>query len=430
MESQKGGGSGMKKLSNEQLGRIREQYFSNAVGCLSMKFMESGQGAVLRDVEGREYIDFAGGIGAMSVGHSHPKVVEAIKAQAEKMTHCCLMINPYPPAVALAEKLCRITPGNWDKKVVLLNSGAEAVENAVKVARYYTKRQAIVVFENAYHGRTLLTMTMTSKMKPYKMGFGPFAPEIYRLPFGDAAGPEKLLDFFIKYINPEEIAAVVAEPVQGEGGFIVPSGNYFQELVRICHDNGILFVADEIQSGMGRTGKMFAIEHWDVEPDMITVGKSLAAGMPLAAVVGKAEIMDSVHPWGLGGTYGGNPVACAAALAVLESFETENMLERSIALGKKLRARFEKWQREFPMVSDIRGLGAMLGIELLNVTTKAPAAQEARDLVGFCHENGLILLTCGTYGNVVRTLIPFVVTDDQLEKGLSIMESGLAITCK
>jgi len=388
--------------------------------------MESGRGALLRDVEGREYIDFAAGIGAMSVGHSHPKVVAAIKAQAEKMTHCCLMINPYEPAVALAEKLCAITPGEWDKKVVLLNSGAEAVENAVKIARCHTKRQAIVVFENAYHGRTLLAMTMTSKVKPYKFGFGPFAPEIYRLPFGDVAGPDKLLDFFIKYINPEEVAAVVAEPVQGEGGFIVPPPDYFQELVKICHDNGILFVADEIQSGMGRTGEMFAVEHWAVEPDMIIVGKSLAAGMPLAAVVGRAEIMDSVHPWGLGGTYGGNPVACAAALAVIDIFESENMLEKSIGLGKKLQFRFEKWQAEFPIISEIRGLGAMLGLALAKGASKAPAAEETQRIVSYCHENGLVILSCGTYGNVIRTLTPFVITDEQLEKGLAIMEKGLA----
>ena len=346
----------MKVLSNSQLGELRSQYFSSGLGCVSTKFIESGQGAILRDVEGREYIDFAGGIGAMSVGHSHPKIVAAIKSQAEKMTHCCIMINQYPPAIALAEKLCQITPGEFLKKVVLFSSGAEAVENAVKIARYYTKRPAIIVFENGYHGRTLLTMSMTSKMKPYKFGFGPFAPEIYRMPFGDVAGPEKLHDFFVKYVNPEAVAAVVAEPVQGEGGFIAPPPDYFQELVKICHDNGILFVADEIQSGLGRTGKMFAIEHWGVEPDIMTVGKSLAAGMPLSAVVGKAKIMDCVHPWGLGGTYGGNPVACAAALAFMEVFESEKMLDKSIALGKKLRDRFEKWQKKFDLAGEIRGL--------------------------------------------------------------------------
>jgi 4-aminobutyrate aminotransferase / (S)-3-amino-2-methylpropionate transaminase / 5-aminovalerate transaminase len=411
--------------SNEHLGRLRSQYFSAGVGCISTKFIDSAKGAVVRDVEGREFIDFAGGIGAMSVGHSHPKVVAAIIAQAEKMTHCCLMINPYPPAVAVAENLCRIAPGDAEKKVVLVNSGSEAVENAVKIARYFTKRPAVVVFENAYHGRTLLAMTMTSKIKPYKFGFGPFAPEVYRMPFGDAVGADKLHDFFIKHVNPEAVAAVVAEPIQGEGGFIVPPPNYFQELSRICHDNGILFVADEIQSGMGRTGKMFAIEHWNVEPDMIVVGKSLAAGMPLSAVVGKASIMDSVHPWGLGGTFGGNPVACAAGVAVMELFNSENMLQKSVALGIKLKSRFEKFQNKFPIIGEIRGMGAMLGFDLVKSTNKSPAPDEAKQLVSYCHENGLIILSCGTYGNVIRTLIPFVITDEQLEKGFAVLEDGL-----
>ena len=410
--------------TNEQFVNLRSQYFSGGLGFISNKFMDSGQGALLRDIEGREYIDFAGGIGAMSVGHSHPKVVAALKAQAEKMTHCCLMINAYPPAVELAEKLSQIAPGESKKKVAFFSSGAEAVENAVKIARYYTKRPAIIVFENAYHGRTLLTMTMTSKVKPYKFGFGPFAPEIYRMPFGDAVGPEAMLDFFAKHVNPEAVAAVVAEPIQGEGGFIVPPSDYFQKLQKICHDNGILLVLDEIQSGMGRTGKMFATEHWDVEPDIMTVGKSLAAGMPLSGVVGKAEIMDSVHPWGLGGTYGGNPMACAAALAVMEAFDTENMLDKSVALGEKLLDRFKTWQNRFSMIGEIRGLGAMLGFTLERPDGE-PAADESKEMVGYSHENGLILLSCGTYGNVIRTLIPFVITEDQLEKGLNIMEKGL-----
>ena len=416
----------MNQKSNEQLSKLRSQYISNGVGSVSLKFIESAQGAILRDVEGREYIDFASGIGALSVGHSHPKVVEAIKKQAEKLTHTCFMVNPYEPAIELAEKLCKITPGAFAKKAVFLNSGSEAVENAVKIARYYTKRPAIVVFENAFHGRTQLTMTMTSKVKPYKFGFGPFAPEIYRMPFGDVLGADKLNDFFVKHVNPEAVAAVVVEPIQGEGGFIVPHANYFQELIKICHDNGILFVADEIQSGMGRTGKMFAMEHWSVEPDMITVAKSLAAGMPLAAVVGKTEIMDSVHPWGLGGTYGGNPVTCAAALAVLEVFETDQMLEKSIALGQKLRIRFEQLQKKFNMINEIRGLGAMLGFELVKGPNKEPATTEAKQLVDFCNDNGLVILACGSYGNIIRILAPFVITDDQLEKGLSIMEEGLA----
>ena len=418
-------GEKMSQSKNEQLNQLRSSVISEGVASVTTNFIESAQGAVLRDVDGREYIDFAGGIAVMNIGHSHPKVVAAIKNQAEKFTHTCFMVNPYEPAVRLAERLCRITPGNFPKRAVFLNCGAEAVENAVKIARYYTKRPAIIVFENAYHGRTLLTMTMTSKVKPYKFGFGPFAPEVYRIPFGDVAAADSLRDVFIKHVNPEAVAAVVAEPVQGEGGFIVPPPGYFQELAKICRDNGILFVADEIQSGMGRTGKMFAIEHWDVEPDLITVAKSLAAGMPLAAVVGKQEIMDAVHPWGLGGTYGGNPVACAAGLAVLDVFEEENMLEKSVALGEKLQARFKVWQKEFDIIGEIRGLGAMLGLEFVKGANKEPAADEAKQMAADCLAKGLLILVCGSYGNVVRILAPFVITDEQLEKGLSIMEEAL-----
>ena len=416
----------MAAATNEQLYQLRTETISDGVGSTTTNFIASASGALLRDVEGREYIDFAGGIAVMNVGHCHPKVVAAIKEQAEKLTHTCFMVNPYESAVKLAQKLCQVTPGGFAKKAVFLNSGAEAVENAVKIARYYTRRPAIVVFENAYHGRTLLTMTMTSKVKPYKFGFGPFAPEVYRLPFGDMAGPEILNDFFIKHVNPEAVAAVVAEPVQGEGGFIAPPPGYFQELAKICRDNGILFVADEIQSGMGRTGKMFAIEHWGVEPDLIVVAKSLAAGMPLAAVVGKADIMDAVHAWGLGGTYGGNPVACAAGLAVLEVFEEENMLEKSVGLGEKLKARFEKWQKDFSIVGGIRGMGAMLGLELVKGENREPATDEAKQLTAFCLEKGLILLSCGSYGNIIRVLAPFVITDEQLETGLGIIEEGLS----
>jgi 4-aminobutyrate aminotransferase/(S)-3-amino-2-methylpropionate transaminase len=416
----------MTQLTNEQLNRLRTESISEGVGSTTTNFIESARGAMLRDVEGKEYIDFAGGIGVMNIGHCHPKVVAAIKEQAQKLTHTCFMVNPYESAVKLAQKLCQIAPGDFPKKAVFLNCGAEAVENAVKIARYYTKRPAIIVFENGYHGRTLLTMTMTSKVKPYKFGFGPFAPEIYRMPFGDAAAPKKLHEFFIKNVNPEAVAAVVAEPVQGEGGFIAPPPGYFQELVKICRDNGILFVADEIQSGMGRTGKMFAIEHWGVEPDLITVAKSLAAGMPLAAVVGRAEIMDAVHAWGLGGTYGGNPVACAAGLAVLEVFEEELMLAKSVALGEKLKTRFEKWQQQYDIIGEIRGLGAMLGLELVKGEKREPAADEAKQLTSCCLAKGLILLSCGSYGNIIRVLAPFVITDEQLEKGLGIMEEGLA----
>jgi 4-aminobutyrate aminotransferase/(S)-3-amino-2-methylpropionate transaminase len=416
--------------SNEALQKIRTEVISAGVSSVTPVHVASAQGALVRDVEGREYIDFGGGIGVMNIGHCHPKVVAAIKAQAEKFHHTCFMVSPYEVAIKLADKLCRVTPGDFPKKAMFVSSGAEAVENAVKIARYYTKRPAVIVFDNAYHGRTLLTMTMTSKVKPYKFGFGPFAPEVYRMPFGDAAGPEKLKEVFLKQVNPEAVACVVAEPVQGEGGFIAPPPGYFQELAKICRENGILFVSDEIQSGMGRTGKMFAIEHWGVEPDLITVAKSMGAGMPIAAVVGRKEIMDSVHPWGLGGTYGGNPLASAAALAVLEVFEEEDMLGKARALGQKLKERFEAFRMKYKIVGEIRGLGAMLGLALVKGETAEPAADEAKKLAAFCLERGLIILVCGTYSNVVRVLVPFVITDAQLEKGLSILEQGLAEVSK
>lgn len=412
-------------MSNENLWDLRSKYISSGVSSVSKKFVASAKGALYRDADGREYIDFGGGIGAMNIGHSHPKVVAAIKAQAENLTHSCFMVNPYESGVKLAEKLCQLVPGNFAKKAAFFTSGAEAVENVVKIARYYTKRPGIVVFDNAYHGRTLLTMTMTTKVNPFKLGFGPFAPEVYKMPFGNEIGASKLLDFFKKNIDAEHIAAVVAEPVQGEGGFIAPPPDYFQELAKICKDHGILFVADEIQSGMGRTGKMFAIEHWGVEPDLMTIGKSLAAGMPISAVVGRSEILDSIHAGGLGGTYGGNPVACAAGLAVLEVFEEEPMLERSVALGQKLKARFERWAKEFKVVGGIRGLGAMLGFEVVE-TDGQPSADNAKKLLDYCHENGVILLVCGVYGHVVRCLAPFVITDEQLEQGLTTIEQGLA----
>jgi len=412
--------------TNEALQKLRTEVISAGVSSVTPVHVASAKGAVVRDVEGKEYIDFGGGIGVMNIGHCHPKVVAAIKDQAEKFHHTCFMVNPYEVAIKLADKLCRVTPGNFPKKAMFVSSGAEAVENAVKIARYYTKRPAVIVFDNAYHGRTLLTMTMTSKVKPYKFGFGPFAPEVYRMPFGDVVGPEKLKDFFLKHVNPEAVACIVAEPVQGEGGFIAPPPGYFQELVKICRENGILFVADEIQSGMGRTGTMFAIEHWGVEPDLITVAKSMGAGMPIAAVVGRKEIMDSVHPWGLGGTYGGNPVASAAALAVLEVFEEEDMLGKAKALGKKLNERLEAFRKKYKIVGEIRGLGAMLGLTLVKGDQREPAADEAKKLAAFCLERGLIILVCGTYSNVVRVLVPFVITDAQLEKGLSIIEQGLA----
>ena len=426
---------------NEYLGELRARVVPQGPFNVTPLFVEKAKGAVVYDVEGRELIDFAGGIGVMNVGHCHPKVVAAIKDQAEKYTHTCFHVVMYEPYVKLAEKLCALTPGSFPKMAMFANSGAEAVENAVKIARYYTKRPAVIAFENAFHGRTLLAMSLTSKVMPYKLGFGPFAPEVYRMPYAycyrcpfnlkypdcDVTCADYLKEFFGSHVPAESTAALIVEPVAGEGGFITPPPEYFSKLINICHDNGIVFVADEIQTGMGRTGKMFAMEHWGVEPDLVTVAKSLAAGMPLSAVVGKKEMLDAPHVGGLGGTYGGNPVACRAGLAVMEIFEEENLLQKAEVLGKKLKERFDAWQQEFELIGEVRGLGPMLALELVrDRETKEPAADQAKALVKFCYTKGLILLSCGSFGNVIRTLMPLVITDEQLERGFAIMEEGLA----
>lgn len=425
---------------NQDLHARRSRVVTSAYASLRPCYIERGAGARLYDVEGREYIDFAGGIAVMNVGHSHPKVVAAIQEQARKLTHTCFMVLPYEPAVLLAEKLAQAVPGRFPKSAVFVNSGAEAVENAVKVARYHSKRQAVIAFENAFHGRTLLTMSLTSKIKPYKFGFGPFAPEVYRMPFAycyrcpfqlrypqcETACADFLREFFLTHVAAENTAALIVEPIQGEGGFVTPPPEYFPKLKAICEEFGVLFIADEIQTGMGRTGTLFAMEHWNVEADITTVAKSLAAGMPLGAVVGKKEIMDSVHPGGLGGTYGGNPVACAAALAVFDVIETEDLLDRARRLGEKLRRRLDEMHGRFQCIGEVRGLGPMLALELVkDRETKEPAPDAAKRLTDYCFDRGLVLLSCGTFGNVIRLLMPLVIEDELLDRGLEILEDGL-----
>ncbi len=426
---------------HKYLRELRDKVVPQGQGSVTPYYVESAKGAIIYDVDGCEFIDFAGGIGVMNVGHSHPKVVAAIKDQAEKFTHTCFMVVPYAHVVELADRLCGLTPGTFPKKALFINSGAEAVENAIKIARYHTKRPAVIAFENGFHGRTLLTMTLTSKVNPYKLGFGPFAPEVYRMPYAycyrcpfgltypscDVACADYLREFFITHVAAESIAALLVEPITGEGGFITPPPEYFPKLYAICRENGIVFIGDEIQTGMGRTGKMFALEHWKVEADLTIVAKSLAAGMPLSAVVGKSEIMDSPHVGGLGGTYGGNPVCCRAALAVLDIFEEEELLKKAQVLGQKVRERFDAWQEQFELIGDVRGLGPMLALELVkDRKTKEPAAEEAKALVQFCYEKGLILLSSGNFGNVIRILMPLVIDDNQLERGLAVMEEGLS----
>ncbi|WP_022661464.1 4-aminobutyrate--2-oxoglutarate transaminase [Paucidesulfovibrio longus] len=403
-------------------------------------FAAKAEGARITDVEGNEYIDFAGGIGVLNTGHRHPRVVEAIKRQADSFLHTCFHVFMYESYVELAERINALAPGDFAKKSFFLNSGAEAVENAVKIARYKTKRPAVVAFQNAFHGRTLLTMSLTSKSKPYKFGFGPFAPEIYRAPYAycyrcplgleyprcSVACADYLEEFFVSYVAAEEVAALLVEPVQGEGGFVTPPPEYFPKLRAICDKYGIQMIVDEIQTGFGRTGKIFAIDHWDVAPDMITVAKSLAGGMPLSGVVGRAELLDDPHVGGLGGTYGGNPLCCAAALAVLDALEQDGLLRRGEQLGKTLRSRFLEMQREFEIIGDVRGKGPMLALELVeDRESKRPATDKAKALVGYCREKGLIILACGNFGNVIRTLMPLVISDEELERGLSIMEDGL-----
>lgn len=427
-------------VTNASLQRLRETVIAKGTASGTDCYVAKARGATITDVDGREFIDFAGGIAVMNVGHSHPKVVEAIKKQAEAFTHTCFMVSPYASAVALAEKLCAAVPGDSTKAAMLVNSGAEAVENAIKIARYHTKREAVIAFENAFHGRTLLTMSLTSKIKPYKFGFGPFAPEVYRAPFAycyrcpinleypscEAACADCLTQMFNTYVAPENTAAVIMEPVQGEGGFIAPPPEFVKKIRSICDEHGILLIADEIQTGMGRTGTLFAMEQFGVEADITTVAKSLAAGMPLSAVVGKKEIMDSVHLSGIGGTYGGNPVACAAALAVFDIVERDGLLEQSTTLGNNLTNRLKGFYKEFSFIGEVRGMGPMAAIELVeDRETKTPAPEKAKALTQYCYKRGLILLTCGVHGNVVRFLMPLVISQEQLEKGMQIVHDGL-----
>jgi 4-aminobutyrate aminotransferase/(S)-3-amino-2-methylpropionate transaminase len=400
-------------------------------------FMASAEGATLEDVDGNLYLDFAGGIGCLNVGHRTPRVISALREQIEKHLHLCFAVTPYESYIALAEKLNALAPGKTPKKTIIVNTGAEAVENAVKIARAYTKRPAVICFEDAFHGRTLLTMTLTSKTHPYKAGFQPFASDVYRIPFAYPYRAEKgataetfahhLEDAFKRIVAPESVAAVIAEPVLGEGGFIVPPKDYFALVQKICRQHGILFIADEVQSGFARTGKWFASEHFGIEPDLITMAKSLGGGMPIAAVTGRAEIMDAPGVGSLGGTFSGHPLSCAAALAAIETIEKENLLSRSVAIGRRFEERALAWQRKWPLVGEVRGLGGMCAMELVrDASTREPADAETKQVARFCYEHGLITITAGTFNNVIRILVPLVVTDEQFDEGLSVVESALA----
>ncbi len=412
------------------------------VGAIHPIVTARASNAIVEDVDGNRLIDFATGIAVLNVGHTAPEVVAAIQKQAELDTHSCFHVTANEPYIELAERLNALTPGTFAKKTMFANSGAEAVENAVKIARKATGRSAIVTFDHAFHGRTLLAMSLTAKVMPYKQGMGPFAPEIYRLPFAypyrcpTGGTPETCaesclayaLDEMHKHIGEENIAAVIMEPIQGEGGFIVPAPGFVAGIAAFCAANGIVFIADEIQSAMGRAGRWYAIEDEDVVPDLVTTAKSVGGGLPISAVTGRTDIMDAVHPGGLGGTYGGNPVAAAAALAVLGKIEREDLLTRSRAIGETIMASFRSFAERFDMVGDVRGRGAMCAIELVSDrTTKEPLGADAMNgIARRCLEQGVIVLTAGTYGNVVRLLPPITIDDALLEEGLEVLEEALA----
>jgi len=403
-------------------------------------FAEKAKGAIITDVEGKEYIDFAGGIGVNNVGHCDEEVLKAIQDQIQKYIHTCFHVVMYEPYVELAKRLNKITPGDFPKKTMFANSGAEVVENSIKIARHATGRTATIAFEDAFHGRTLLALSLTSKTKPYKFGFAPYASEIYRMPYAYcyrcAFGLEYpsceiecayyLKEFFNTHVSAEQVGALIAEPVLGEGGFVIPPKEYFKVLRKICEENGIIFIADEVQTGFGRTAKMFAMEHYEVEPDITVMAKSIAGGFPLSAVTGKVELMDHPQVGGLGGTFAGNPVSCRAALAVLDLFEKKGLLSRAEQIGKMVLERFKEFQERYPIVGDVRGLGAMVGMELVvDRKTKEPASAFTKRLIEICRQKGLLMISAGTYSNIIRPLMPLVITDEQLDEGLKIIGEAL-----
>ena len=402
---------------------------SSGLGIATPIFAKEAKGALLTDVDDNTFIDFGGGIGVMNVGHADPRVVAAVKEQVEKFTHTCFYVTEYEPYVELAERLNSLVPGDFEKRSFFVNSGAEAVENSVKIARAYTKRPAVLAFENAFHGRTLLAMSLTSKANPYKKTFGPFAPEVYRVPapypFRGPSEEEWFAVFERALVNIDvgSVAAAIVEPVSGEGGFIPFPDSCLRRLREFCDEHGILLIADEIQTGFGRTGRMFCVEHSGVVPDLLTTAKSLGGGLPIGGVTGRAEIMDSVHVGGLGTTFGGNPISCAAALAVLEAFEEEDLLSRANVIGERVMGAMREIQERHPdFVGDVRGRGAMLAMELVtDPESRAPDKERTGRIVEAALQEGLLLLTAGQYTNVIRTLMPFVITDEELEEGLSIL---------
>jgi 4-aminobutyrate aminotransferase / (S)-3-amino-2-methylpropionate transaminase / 5-aminovalerate transaminase len=426
--------------SRELLAR-REAAVPRAVFNTVPVFVQRAQGAIVEDADGNRFIDFGAGLAVLNVGNSAPRVVEAIRRQAEAYTHTCFHVTMNEPYVALAERLNDLTPGDHEKRTMLVNSGAEAVENAVKLARYFTGRTAVVTFDHGFHGRTLMAMSLTAKVMPYKLGFGPFAPEVYRLPFAypyrcptgqppERCGPScaaMVIDEIEKHIGPENVACVIAEPVQGEGGFVVPAPEFLPRLKEFCVAHGILFVADEVQTGFGRTGRWFGVEHFDLVPDIVATAKALGSGLPIGAVTARAEIMDAVHVGGLGGTFGGNPLACAAALEVMATIERDGLLDRAERVGGTMADGLRNLQERYGVIGDVRGLGSMVAMELVDDRhTKHPAKETAAAVVEECWRQGLITLKAGTYDNVVRLLPPLTIGQDLVDEGLGLIDKAMA----
>jgi 4-aminobutyrate aminotransferase / (S)-3-amino-2-methylpropionate transaminase / 5-aminovalerate transaminase len=418
----------------------RSQAIPRGVSATTPLFIRHAEGAILEDVDGNRLIDLGGGIGCLNVGHRNPRVLQALRSQLDAFLHLCFTVAGYESYVELAEKLNAVTPGAFAKKTFFVNSGAEAVENAVKIARAYTGRPAVLCFEDAFHGRTMMGLSLTSKTRPYKQGFWPFMADVHRIPYGRPAeqrlrhhGPvtyeevEALLDrTFRQTVAAESVAAVIIEPVLGEGGFVVPPAGFLPALREICHKHGIVFIADEVQTGFGRTGELFACTHFGVEPDLLLTAKSLGGGLPIAGITGRAEIVDAAVPGGLGGTFGGNPASCAAALAVLEEFADGRLLTRARLLGERFQQRAFLWQQQHTFIGDVRGLGAMQALEFIH-SDGTPDAAAAKRLAQHCLRHGVLILTAGTYDNVIRLLMPLVISDSEFAEALEVIEGGLNI---
>ena len=429
------------KLNTQELQDMRDEFVPRAIGNGNLAIADYASGATVTDIDGKKWIDFASAIGTLNVGHSHPRITKKVHEQVDKFLHPGFNVIMYESYLKLAKKVCEITPGTMAKQAAFFNSGAEAVENAVKIARHHTGKKAVVTFNRGFHGRTNLTMGMTSKVRPFKVGFGPFTPELYQAPFPynyhknakltDEEYVQEIIkefdEFFLNTVSKDEVACLVMEPIQGESGFIIPDKKFVQHVYDFCEKNNIIFIADEIQTGFGRTGKMFAMEHFDIVPDLMTISKSLAAGLPLSGVVGKKEFFESISPGELGGTYAGNPVACEAALEVIEVIKDEDLVNQSNVIGKKITNKLEDLASKHDYLGEIRAIGSMVAVELVtDQDTKLPYKEKADSILKYANEHGLLLLSSGIHGNVVRFLVPLVITDEELNKGLDILEKAFA----